>query len=245
MTGDDARSAGREPRHRAVARQIQAEILAGTMAPGARLAGEHQLAERFGVSRGTVRKALAWLAQQRLIDTRSGAGSFVAFDGQQVDSPEGWSRALLSAGVVSRSDVVRCEIVADPELAVNVRSSTLKFLHLDRIRRIEDGTPVSIERSRTPAVGRLADVPTLGLVDGSLAATMRAAGLVARHADQWAQVTTLSESDAASLAKAPGEPALHTMTTTWNVEGTFVERVTSLLDADRFRLRMSFEVGQS
>lgn len=243
MTGDEASLTRSEPRHRVIARQIQDEILTGRMRSGDRLAGENALARRFDVSRGTVRKALAWLAEERLIDTRSGSGSFVAFDGQQVDTAEGWSSALLSAGVVSSSTILRCEVRPDPELSVNVRSATLNFLFLDRIRRIEDGTAVSIERSRLPAVGRIADVPALGLVNDSLAATMREAELVPRHGDQWAQVTSLDAEDAAHLGMHAGDPVLHTMSTAWSVDGAFVERVTSLLDPAHFRLRMTFEIG--
>lgn len=229
--------------HQIIARQIQDEILAGRMRTGERLASEKQVAEQFGVSRGTVRRALALLARERLIETRTGSGSFVAFNGEQLDKTEGWTSALLSAGVVADARILRCEVAADPELAVSVRSSTLNFLFLDRVRLIEDGQPVSIERSRVPAIGRLAEVPALGLVDNSLAATMREAGLVPRQGDQWAQVTYLDAGDAEHLRMAVGAPVLHTMTTSWAADGSFVERVTSQLDPMRFRLRMNFDVS--
>ena len=242
-TSDSTGLTRAEPRHLVVARRIEEEIRCGTMRVGDRLAGELQLAEKFGVSRGTVRKALAWLAEQRLIDTRSGAGSFVTFDGHNLDVAEGWTSAMMSAGPQTTTHILRCEVIIDPELAVNVRSASLQFLALDRLRRIQDGTVVSIERSRVPAVGRLASAPSLGLVDASLTKTIRAAGLIPRRGEQWAQVTPLSPEDARLLGKAEGDCVLHTMTTTWGEDGAFVERVTSLLDPNRFRLRTAFGIA--
>lgn len=45
--------------------------------PGTQLDGERELADRFGVSRPTVRKALARLEQEGLVERRQGDGTFV------------------------------------------------------------------------------------------------------------------------------------------------------------------------
>lgn len=47
------------------------------LAPGDRLPGERQLASRFGVSRGTVREGLQYLAIMGLIEIRHGGGSYL------------------------------------------------------------------------------------------------------------------------------------------------------------------------
>jgi DNA-binding GntR family transcriptional regulator len=60
-----------------LAGQISNAILAGEFAPGARL-DEHQLAQRFGVSRTPVREALRQLATSGLIDLRPRRGALVA-----------------------------------------------------------------------------------------------------------------------------------------------------------------------
>jgi GntR family transcriptional regulator len=52
--------------------------------PGSALPNEGDLAREFGVSPGTVRKALEWLEQMRLITRRQDRGSFVC-DGELVD----------------------------------------------------------------------------------------------------------------------------------------------------------------
>jgi len=56
---------------------LRGEISGGTLAPGALLPGEQRLAERHGVSRVTVRRALEALANDGLIEKRIGAGSVV------------------------------------------------------------------------------------------------------------------------------------------------------------------------
>ena len=53
------------------------EIAAGHLLDGDRLAPERQMAERFGVSLGTLRKALAELARQGLLERRQGSGNYV------------------------------------------------------------------------------------------------------------------------------------------------------------------------
>ena len=62
----------------AVVRQIELLILRGILRPGERLPSERELSERLGVSRPSLREAVAELQQAGLLDTRAGAGIFVA-----------------------------------------------------------------------------------------------------------------------------------------------------------------------
>jgi len=61
-----------------VIRQIEGLILRGILNPGERLPSERDLAERLGVSRPSLRDALADLEARDLLVTRPGAGVFVA-----------------------------------------------------------------------------------------------------------------------------------------------------------------------
>jgi GntR family transcriptional repressor for pyruvate dehydrogenase complex len=67
------------PAYRAISDSIRDDILAQRLVPGDRLPAETELAERFGVSRSTVREALRELASQNLVETTRGAtgGTFV------------------------------------------------------------------------------------------------------------------------------------------------------------------------
>ncbi|MDK3020258.1 FadR/GntR family transcriptional regulator [Pseudodonghicola flavimaris] len=62
----------------AVVRQIEELILRGVLRPGERLPSERDLAIRLGVSRPSLRDAIAELQQDGLLTTRAGAGIFVA-----------------------------------------------------------------------------------------------------------------------------------------------------------------------
>ena len=61
-----------------VVRQIELLILRGILRPGERLPAERDLSERLGVSRPSLREAVADLQQRGLLTSRAGAGIFVA-----------------------------------------------------------------------------------------------------------------------------------------------------------------------
>lgn len=61
-----------------VVRQIEQLILRGILRPGERLPSERDMAERLGVSRPSLRDAIADLAEKGLLSSRPGSGVFVA-----------------------------------------------------------------------------------------------------------------------------------------------------------------------
>ena len=62
----------------AVIGQIEQLILRGILRPGERLPAERELAERFGVSRPSLRDAISQLQTTGLLSTKPGAGIYVA-----------------------------------------------------------------------------------------------------------------------------------------------------------------------
>jgi len=62
----------------AVTRQIEKLILRGILRPGERLPAERELAEKLGVSRPSLREAVADLQKKGLLTARAGAGIYVA-----------------------------------------------------------------------------------------------------------------------------------------------------------------------
>ncbi|WP_323035238.1 FadR/GntR family transcriptional regulator [Pararhodobacter sp.] len=60
-----------------VVRQIELLILRGLLRPGERLPSERELAERMGVSRPSLREAIAELQGRGLLESRAGSGVFV------------------------------------------------------------------------------------------------------------------------------------------------------------------------
>ena len=62
----------------AVVKQIELLILRGILRPGDRLPSERELADRMGVSRPSLREAVAELQSRGLLETRASAGIFVS-----------------------------------------------------------------------------------------------------------------------------------------------------------------------
>lgn len=69
--------AGPIPKYRQLLIILRNQILKGEIPPGERIPSEEELINRFGLSRGTVRKAIAQLEREHLIETEHGVGSFV------------------------------------------------------------------------------------------------------------------------------------------------------------------------
>lgn len=66
-----------QPLHMVVSEKLKEKIETGLYEPGERLPSEFDLGELFGVSRTTIRKAIASLSQQGLVTTQRGKGIFV------------------------------------------------------------------------------------------------------------------------------------------------------------------------
>jgi GntR family transcriptional repressor for pyruvate dehydrogenase complex len=67
----------RVPRAEAVARDLEVEILGGSLAPGERLGTKDDLRQRFGVAVATVNEAVRLLEMRGLIEARPGPGGGV------------------------------------------------------------------------------------------------------------------------------------------------------------------------
>jgi DNA-binding FadR family transcriptional regulator len=68
-----------------IAHELRRAITGNAYGPGQKLPTERQLAMKFGSSRTTVRKALAMLEQQKLVDRREGSGTYVTYRGNAAD----------------------------------------------------------------------------------------------------------------------------------------------------------------
>ncbi|MEZ0556502.1 GntR family transcriptional regulator [Pseudomonas sp. Env-33] len=226
-----------DKKKRVVAELIR-RIEGGVMADGLLLPGEHQLAEEFAVSRGTLREALAELKRRNYIATQSGVGSIVTFDGMVLDQRSGWAQALADTGAQVSTDILRFEAVTRPDLFS--RFGTDQFITLERLRRTADGTAVSLERSLMPAVGDLESLPRMGLIDNSLTITLAAYGYVGADGDQWIGAEPLGDEDAELLGRPSGTVFLKASRTTYDRRERFMEHVESLLDPLHFRLHLQF-----
>jgi GntR family transcriptional regulator len=255
-------------KHTQIAQALGEEIRTGRVRHGRRLPGEKALAARFSVSRNTVRAALHELSREGMIATRSGKGSYVIFDGRPLDGQLGWARSLQAQGIRSEIAVLRIERVSQTEAAAPVPGAAERggasgqgasghsasghspsghrasdLIAVDRVRRIVGGPAVSYERSRVPAIPALADLPAHGLVDGSIAQTVIAAGLLIHSAEQWMGARPLTGEEAEVLGREPGELFLYATRVTRTRRGELVERVEAVLDPAYFELHFQLDQG--
>ena len=70
-------TAGSIPKYRQLLIILRRQILTGELPSGARLPSEDKLCSTYQLSRGTIRRAIAQLEAERLIQTQHGIGSFV------------------------------------------------------------------------------------------------------------------------------------------------------------------------
>ena len=73
------------PLYQQLAEQLSRDISSGSLAPGARLPSEPELARRHRIGRPTVRQATELLVQRGLIERRRGSGTFVRSAPRRVD----------------------------------------------------------------------------------------------------------------------------------------------------------------
>lgn len=65
------------PAWRQLAAILRARIQGGTYPPGRVIPSEKQLEQEFGIARGTIRKAIALLRSDGLVETVPGRGTYV------------------------------------------------------------------------------------------------------------------------------------------------------------------------
>jgi GntR family transcriptional regulator len=227
-------------KYRQIADSLMTRIRRGEIGNGSRLPGEHLLAETYEVSRSTIRQALAELQQAGLIETWTGAGSFVRFDGACLDDQIGWTEALARQGIATQTRMLRLDRIVDAALAQELGLNEAVFLAVDRVRSTKSGEAISLERSRLPWRKGFADVLREGLVDGSLQQTLTALDIRPIGGSEAVALARLSAEEAVLLGCSEGDAFLATRRTVHGVEGELVERVDSLLHPDHFKLQFNF-----
>jgi GntR family transcriptional regulator len=102
------------PLHATLRACLEAEIASGRLAPGARLPSEAELVRAHGVSRITVRRALADLGRAGLVTPVQGKGSFVAMAPVAMDLSglKGLGESLSGAGRTVSTRVLSLKRVA-------------------------------------------------------------------------------------------------------------------------------------
>ncbi|WP_233521989.1 GntR family transcriptional regulator [Streptomyces triticagri] len=194
-----------------MAADLGREITEGAYGSGGRLPAEGELAERYGVSRGTVRQALSVLRADGLITSRRGTRRVVLRTSQVQSFGEllSFTRWARSIGEEPGSRIVRVE---NEERATAAEREQLRLAEDARVCRMVrvrslSGRPVMVERTVYPeAVGAL----VAGLDEGAVSHTVRLEeqGVLFADAQHTVDLVRADEEDAELLGCRPGDPLL-------------------------------------
>ena len=149
------------PLHRQLFLVLHDEIDRGVIGPGDPLPTEQALCDQFGVSRITVRRALADLAEQGYIERRQGVGSFVREHGPADLSAAGRSymAGLRQSQFETEVDVVELGTRRPPRAVAEALGNSGELLQIVRVRRQRrTGEALMVTDAWLPA--QMADVLT-------------------------------------------------------------------------------------
>lgn len=190
-----------------IAGALRAQILAGSSRPGDRLETEPALARRLGVSRSTLRSAIALLEHEGHVERRHGAGTFVTARpvlrndlGQNFSVTDMISAAGLRPGTAEvQADVVSAQ--ADIALQLQVEEGT----PLSRLRRVRtaDGRRV-VDSTDWARAEDLSPDELKTIARGSIYAALARLGLGIQHGVARIEPAIAGREVAARLSIAPG-----------------------------------------
>lgn len=159
-SGSPASGAGFEqapsplPLYRQVKQHLVRRVLAGEWKPGQSLPSEIKLAEEYGLSQGTVRKAIEEMAVEGLVSRQAGRGTFVtSYSGNR--RPFRFHRLRADDGQKIAGDNVEFVFIRDevksPRAALGLGSDPALALTETLRLRHYDGRPALVERIFLPS----------------------------------------------------------------------------------------------
>lgn len=208
--------------------ELKAELRA--QSPDTAIERERQLADRFGVSRETVRQALAALQFEGIIYTIHGSGSYVAK--KRVTKRlklMSFSEELISRGMVPTSKLLTVSNVAQ---APGDHTPPGPFLRIERLR-LGDNRPMSLEVSYVS--NEIApDLREKDLSSSVYEILRNDYGVKIESAEEHISPIVLDANQASLLDAKEGEPAFEIIRIALDIRGREIERSTSIRPGDRY-----------
>ncbi len=227
-----------KPLYQAVADALLEQIERGELKPGERIPSESELGKAFSVGRNTVRHALSELANQGVLHTVHGVGTFVAGDRltKTAEYLYGFTQEMSQHGKSVSSRVLEAKLIpADPFLSRRLGIQLgAEVVFLYRLRLV-DGEPTAIERAYLPHEL----CPGILEHDFSTASLYETLSSVHRkkpdHAEQEIEASLATPQVARLLKLTPPAVVLVFHRETRLTDGRVIEYVDSELRADHFR----------
>jgi len=235
-----------EPLHRRVTATLARQIARGELRPGAMLPPEIELAQRFGVSRHTMRAGLDTLVHQGLLERRRGKGTVVREPpiSQSLERFYSLAHEMRTQGEELRTQVLARGRLDDADPLAEVACARLGIAdptsigYLLRLRLVQ-GSPLLLETLTFPAAlcPALLDIPATGADDpaaGSFYDALAAgAGVRVARARETFRPALVTGYEARLLGVPAGTPVFDVERTSY-ADGRAVEWRRSLARGDRY-----------
>jgi GntR family transcriptional regulator len=195
------------PRYQGLAQSIRQMVDSGALKPGFALPSERELAETLGVSRVTVRSAIAELVEQRVLSRKHGARTVVSAKiAKPLSTLSSFSEDILSRGMDPGARwISKQRLRASPHEAMKLALSSDDMVWRLKRLRTADGIPIAFEEAVVPE----RYLPSAEQVDTSLYEVLEKSGHLPHRALQrmWADV---ADSTLAKLLEIdPGSAVLN------------------------------------
>jgi DNA-binding GntR family transcriptional regulator len=228
-----------------IAQVVEAAIGSGAYRAGQLLDTELQLAERFGVSRPTVRQAIQQLVQQGLVVRRRGVGSLVVT--QRIERPVALTSLyddLAASGCAPTTTLLAMhETGADLEVATALGLEVGDpVLSIERLRFAND-EPLAVMRNYLPVDLVPAQVVRRELARGGLYELLRDHGIVLHAADQVIGARKPTSSEARLLCTSRSATLLTMARTASDRTGRAVEHGRHAYLAEQYAFKMRLVVS--
>jgi GntR family transcriptional regulator len=229
------------PLYAQIRQLLRERILDGTYQPHQQMPSEAEMIAGFGVSRITVRQALADLQNEGLIFRLHGKGSFVskpkAF--QDLGRLQGFGEAMRKHGYESFNRVLSLKTVT-PAPSVAERLQLPKRGKATEIRRLRflNREPISLDITCVPTtIGQRLAKQDLATRD-IFVILENDFGLALGHADLQIDSTLADEALAGLLKVEEGAPVLHIERTTHLADGTPIDHEHLYYRGDAFQYKV-------
>lgn len=226
-----------------VCERLEQELGTAHLPAGERLPSEAVLTKRFGVSRVTLRLALASLEHRGLVHPQAGRGWFVGAAPAEPSVSEdpgvlqSFTEMARTRGLVATSVVLHCRRRPadwDEAQALSIAPGA-ELLSLRRLRLL-DAIAVAVDHSLVPAA-LLPDVTAKDFREGSLYAALQSRGIRPFRADYEVQAVAADAEHARLLGVTLGTPLLSARQICLDDHGRRIERGHITYRGDRYRFR--------
>ncbi|MES2349622.1 MAG: GntR family transcriptional regulator [Pseudomonadota bacterium] len=229
-----------------IASLLREEIQQGRFEPTGKLPSEAALCLRFGVSRVTVRLALARLEQEGTVARKQGKGTYAA--GKQLrhglDQLRSFHESLLQQGLQAEMRLLSREIVDAPGGALSVMGDEDgRCLRLLRLHLL-DGAPLAVGRSYLPLLMDAADRERMERTP-SYAILRELTGQAVARADLAIKVGQADAELAPALEVVEGAPLLVMERSSYFADGACCDRSQFYIRPERYEFVIKTSFAQA